>query len=54
MSQTVKSSSPTGTRSTQVIGVLAILTMAWVVVSGLIFTSQDVVQGESEIGRAHV
>ena len=47
MSQTVKSSSPTGTRSTQVIGVLAILTMAWVVVSGLIFTPQDVVQGES-------
>ena len=47
MSLVLQKASPTGTRATQVIGVATILVMAWVVVSGLIFTPQDVVQGES-------
>ena len=47
MSQVLQNSSPTGTRATKVIGVCATLVMAWVVVSGLILTPQDVVQGES-------
>lgn len=47
MSLVLQKTSPTGTRATQVIGVATILVMAWVVVSGLIFTPQDVVQGES-------
>ncbi|MFM1776521.1 MAG: cytochrome c-type biosis protein CcmC [Actinomycetota bacterium] len=47
MSLVLQKTSPTGTRATRVIGVVAILVMAWVVVSGLIFTPQDVVQGES-------
>lgn len=47
MSRVLQKTSPTGTRATQVIGVATILVMAWVVVSGLIFTPQDVVQGES-------
>ena len=47
MSLVLQKTSPTGTRATQVIGVVTILVMAWVVVSGLIFTPQDVVQGES-------
>lgn len=47
MSQVLQNTSPTGTRATKVIGVCAILVMAWVVVSGLILTPQDVVQGES-------
>ena len=47
MSQVLQRTSPTGTRTTKVIGALAILVMAWVVVSGLVLTPQDVVQGES-------
>ena len=47
MSLVLQKTSPTGTRATRVIGVVTILVMAWVVVSGLIFTPQDVVQGES-------
>lgn len=47
MSQVVRKSSPTGTRATRGIGVLALLAMTWVVTSGLILTPQDVVQGES-------
>ncbi|MEY4795961.1 MAG: cytochrome c-type biosis protein CcmC [Actinomycetota bacterium] len=47
MSLVSQKTSPTGTRATRVIGVVTILVMAWVVVSGLIFTPQDVVQGES-------
>ena len=47
MSLVLQKTSPTGTRATRVIGVVTILGMAWVVVSGLIFTPQDVVQGES-------
>ncbi len=47
MSQVLQRTSPTGTRATQVIGVTAILMMAWVVVSGLLLTPQDFVQGES-------
>ena len=47
MSQVSQRTSPTGTRTTKVIGALALLVMAWVVVSGLILTPQDVVQGES-------
>ena len=47
MSQVLQRTSPTGTRATKVIGALAILVMAWVVVSGLILSPQDVVQGES-------
>ena len=47
MSLVLQKTSPTGTRATRVVGVVTILVMAWVVVSGLIFTPQDVVQGES-------
>ena len=47
MSLVSQKTSPTGTRATRIIGVVTILVMAWVVVSGLIFTPQDVVQGES-------
>jgi heme exporter protein C len=47
MSLVLQKTSPTGTRATRVIGVVTILVMAWVVISGLIFTPQDVVQGES-------
>jgi len=47
MSLVLQKTSPTGTRATRVIGVVTILVMAWVVVSGLFFTPQDVVQGES-------
>lgn len=47
MSQVLQRTSATGTRATKVIGALAILVMAWVVVSGLVLTPQDVVQGES-------
>jgi len=47
MSLVLQKTSPTGTRATRVIGVVTILVMAGVVVSGLIFTPQDVVQGES-------
>lgn len=47
MSQFSQRTSPTGTRATQVLGLLAIIVMAWVVVSGLVLTPQDVVQGES-------
>ena len=47
MSLVLQKTSPTGTQATRVIGVVTILVMAWVVVSGLIFTPQDVVQGES-------
>ena len=47
MSLVLQKTSPTGTRATRVIGVVTILVTAWVVVSGLIFTPQDVVQGES-------
>jgi len=47
MSLVSQKTSPTGTRAPRVIGVVTILVMAWVVVSGLIFTPQDVVQGES-------
>jgi heme exporter protein C len=47
MSLVSQKTSPTGTRATRVIGVVTILVMAWVVISGLIFTPQDVVQGES-------
>ena len=51
MSQTSAQSSQkvsnTGTQATRVIGVLAIVVMTWVVISGLSLTSADVVQGES-------
>ena len=47
MSQVLQRTSATGTRATKVIGALAILVMAWVVISGLVLTPQDVVQGES-------
>jgi len=47
MSQLVTSTSATGTRATRVLGLLAILVMLWVVIGGLVFTPQDVVQGES-------
>ncbi len=47
MSQVSQETSPTGTRATQAIGVLALAVMAWVVASGLLLTPQDVVQGES-------
>lgn len=47
MSQVLQKKSPTGTRTTQVIGLAAIIVMGWVVVSGLKLTPQDVVQGES-------
>jgi len=39
--------SNTGTQATRVIGALAILVMIWVVISGLVLTPADVVQGES-------
>ena len=47
MSRLINSKSATGTQATRVLGLLAIVVMLWVVVSGLIFTPQDVVQGES-------
>ena len=37
----------TGTRFTRVLGVLSVVVMTWVVVSGLFLTPQDVVQGDS-------
>ena len=45
--QTPQKVSNTGTQATRVIGVLAIVVMTWVVISGLSLTSADVVQGES-------
>ena len=55
MSQTSTQTSPqtwqkvsnTGTQATRVIGALAILVTIWVVISGLVLTPADVVQGES-------
>jgi len=47
MSRLINSKSATGTQATRVLGLLAIVVMLWVVVSGLVFTPQDVVQGES-------
>lgn len=47
MSQASQKFSHTGTQATRVIGVLATAVMTWVVLSGLVFTPADVVQGES-------
>jgi heme exporter protein C len=45
----------TGTAATRVLGVLAIITTAWVVVSAFFLTPADVVQGDSvRIMYAHV
>jgi len=47
LSQSAPKFSSTGTQATRVVGVLTIIVMTWVVISGLVFTPADVVQGES-------
>ncbi len=47
LSQSAPKLSSTGTQATRVVGVLTIIVMTWVVISGLVLTPADVVQGES-------
>ena len=47
LSQSAPKFSSTGTQATRIVGVLTIVVMTWVVISGLVFTPADVVQGES-------
>ena len=47
LSQSAPRFSSTGTQATRIVGALTIVVMTWVVISGLVFTPADVVQGES-------
>jgi len=47
LSQSAPKFSSTGTQATRIVGALTIIVMTWVLISGLVLTPADVVQGES-------